>query len=144
MEVSTLEERRRAAVRKFWLYLLGGIALAAAIAWALIAADWVGAGVLLAIAVFVVGLVLAIAALSKVGDALKLPVLETLAHQGGLTFLAAGFDPPVYPDARPCSAIGVEQDLLRPLPRQRRGGPPLRDLRRHADPPPVQAHPRRR
>ena len=100
MEIGTVEDKRREAVRSFWLYLLGGIALAAAIAWSLIAADWIGVGMFLAIAVFILALVLALRALGKVGLALKLPVLETLAEKGGLTFLADGFDPPVYPDAR--------------------------------------------
>lgn len=100
LEIGTVEERRREAVRRFWLYLLGGIALAAAIGWSLVAADWIGPGLFLAIAVFVLALVFALRALGKAGLALKLPVLETLAGKGGLTFLADGFDPPVYPEAR--------------------------------------------
>ncbi|MEA3042533.1 MAG: hypothetical protein QOH47_371 [Sphingomonadales bacterium] len=100
MEIGTLEDRRKDAVRLFWLYLLGGIVLAVAIAWSLVAADWIGVGMFLAFAVFVLALVFAMRALGKVGLALKLPVLETLAEKGGLTFLAGGFDPPVYPEAR--------------------------------------------
>lgn len=100
MEISTLEDKRGKAVRTFWLYLLGGIVLTAAIAGSLIASDWIGVGMFLAIAVFILALVFALRALGKVGLALKLPVLETLAQKGGLTFLADGFDPPVYPDAR--------------------------------------------
>ncbi|MEA3030402.1 MAG: hypothetical protein QOG13_1727 [Sphingomonadales bacterium] len=100
MEIGTLEDRRKDAVRLFWIYLLGGIVLAVAIAWSLVAADWIGVGMFLAFAVFVLALVFAMRALGKVGQALKLPVLETLAEKGGLTFLAGGFDPPVYPEAR--------------------------------------------
>lgn len=100
LEISTVEERRREAMRSFWLYLLGGIVLAAAIAWPMVALDWIGLGLFLAIAVFVLALVFALRALGRVGLALKLPVLETLAEKGGLTFLADGFDPPAYAEAR--------------------------------------------
>jgi len=100
MEISTVEEKRRGAVRAFLLYMLGGILLAAAIAGSLIAADWIEFGVFLAIPVLILALVFALRALGKVGLALKLPVLETLAGKGGLAFLADGFEPPVYPDAR--------------------------------------------
>ena len=40
------------------------------------------------------------ASVSSTGKALKLPVLETLAEKGGLTYMETGFDPPVYPEAR--------------------------------------------
>jgi len=100
LEISTLEDKRSKAVRSFWLYLIGGLLLAAAIAWSLVASGWVTTGVFLAIGVFVVALVLAILPLGKVGKGLKLPALETLAGQGGLTYMETGFDPPVYPDAR--------------------------------------------
>ncbi len=100
VEISTIEEKRKAAVKTFWLYLLGGIALAVAIGWSLVAADWPTMGFVLAFAVLVVGVILAIAPLTKAGAALKHPVLETLAEKGGLTYLPTGFDPPVYPEAR--------------------------------------------
>jgi hypothetical protein len=37
--------------------------------------------------------------ISKVGRDLKLPVLETLAGQGGMTYASHGFAPPVYEEA---------------------------------------------
>ncbi|HYI64674.1 MAG TPA: DUF3137 domain-containing protein [Allosphingosinicella sp.] len=100
MEIGTVEEHRRHALRTFWLHVLGGIVLAAALAWSLIAADWIELGIFLAIAIFTLAVVLGLRALGRVGLALKLPVLEALAEKGGLTFLSDGFDPPVYPEAR--------------------------------------------
>ncbi len=102
IEISTIEDRRKAAVRQFWLRLLGGTALAIAIGWTMIASDseWMGVGLFLAIAVFIVGIILAILPLGKAGEALKHPTLETLAKKGGMDYMPTGFDPPVYPDAR--------------------------------------------
>lgn len=100
VEISSIEEKRRAAVKTFWLYLLGGIALSVAIGWSLVAAGWPTMGFVLGFGVLVVAIVLAIAPLTKAGEALKHPTLETLAEKGGLTYLSTGFDPPVYPEAR--------------------------------------------
>ena len=98
--VGANEELRRSALRSFWLYLVGGVVLAIAVGWSLVASGWVTTGVILAVIILVVGIVFAIIPLSKAGEALKHPSLETLAEKGGLTYLATGFDPPVYPDAR--------------------------------------------
>ena len=100
VEISTIEEKRKAAVKTFWLYLLGGIALSVAIGWSLVASDWPTAGFILGFAVLVIAIILAIAPLTKAGQALKHPTLETLAEKGGLIYLPTGFDPPVYPEAR--------------------------------------------
>jgi len=100
VEISTIEEKRKAAVKTFWLYLLGGIILSVAIAWSLVASNWPTAGFIIGFAVLVIAIILAIVPLTKAGQALKHPVLETLAEQGGLTYLSTGFDPPVYPEAR--------------------------------------------
>lgn len=97
-EISTLEDKRKAAVRHFWLYLLGGIALAVAIL-ATLVGDWPLVAVILAGAVLIAGIVLAIRPLSRVKEDLKLPVLEALAAKGGMEYLPTGFDPPVYPEA---------------------------------------------
>jgi hypothetical protein len=74
--------------------------LAILIGWSLIASGWMTTGMVLGIGVFVVAIIFAIIPLSKAGEALKHPVLETLAEKGGMTYMASGFDPPVYPDAR--------------------------------------------
>lgn len=100
VEISTLEERRGNAIRKFWLYLAGGIVIAGAIIWSMSSSDLLGVAIFFAIVVLVVGIVFALIPLGKVGNALKLPALETLAGKGGLTYMADGFDPPVYPEAR--------------------------------------------
>jgi hypothetical protein len=100
LEISTLEDKRAAAVRQFWLRLAIGTALAIAIAWSMFTEELMGIGLFLAIAVFVGGIVLAALPLGKAGKSLKLPTLETLAEKGGLTYMENGFDPPVYPDAR--------------------------------------------
>jgi hypothetical protein len=99
-QIASLEEARQGAVRKFWLFLIGGILLAAAIAWSLVTSGWPAFGAILAIAVLVVALVLAIRPLSHVSRSLKHPVLETIAEQGGMEYLADGFEPPVFPDAQ--------------------------------------------
>jgi len=98
--IDTIEEARKSAVRGFWLYAVGGAALAVAIGWSLVASGWPAFGVILAIAVFIVALVLAIRPLSRVSRELKHPVLETLAERGGMEYLPDGFEPPVFPDAQ--------------------------------------------
>jgi hypothetical protein len=100
LEISTLEDRRKEGLRKFWLYLAGGIVIAVAIVWSMASSDLFGVAIFLSIVVLVIGVVFALIPLSKVGTALKLPALETLAGKGGLTYMADGFDPPVYPEAR--------------------------------------------
>lgn len=99
-ELSTLDERRRTALRQFWLRLGAGFVLAIGIGWSAAGQSWMGFGFFLAIVVFIVGIILAILPLSKAGEALKHPTLETLAKAGGLEYMPSGFDPPVYPDAR--------------------------------------------
>jgi hypothetical protein len=100
LEMSTIEDKRKDAVRKFWLYLLLVLALSATILWYLSSEETLGFGITLAIIVLVFGGILAARPLGKAGEALKLPVLETLAGKGGLTYMETGFDPPVYPEAR--------------------------------------------
>jgi hypothetical protein len=100
LEISTLEDRRKDAVRRFWLYLAGGIVIAGAIIWSMSSSDLIRVAIFLSFAVLIGGIVFAMIALNKVGNALKLPALEALAGKGGLTYMAEGFDPPVYPDAR--------------------------------------------
>jgi len=100
LEISTIEDKRRAAVRRFWLVLLISLALAAAIIWSLSRPDTLGIGIGIAVFVVVIGGIVAALPLGKAGRALKLPVLQALAGKGGLTYMENGFDPPVYPEAR--------------------------------------------
>lgn len=100
IEISTIEEKRKDALRRFWLVLVVVIALAATILWYLSDDDTLGFGIVAALLVLVFGGIVAALPLGKAGRALKLPVLETLAEKGGLTYMESGFDPPVYPEAR--------------------------------------------
>ena len=100
LEISTIEDKRKQAVRRFWLVLAIVLALAAAIIWSLSRPDTLGIGIAIAIFFVIAGGIVAALPLGKAGKALKLPVLETLAEKGGLTYMETGFDPPVYPEAR--------------------------------------------
>ena len=100
IQIGALEEKRKRAVRHFWLYLIASIVLSIAIL-ATLVTEWPIVAIILSFAVLIVGIVLATRPLSRVKEDLKLPVLEKLAGQGGMEYLASGFDPPVYPDARP-------------------------------------------
>lgn len=95
-----MEETRREALRKFWLYLIGGIALAVAAGWSLFASGWEAVAVILAMVILIGAIILAWLPLSRASEGLKHPVLETLAGKGGMDYLPTGFDPPVYPEAR--------------------------------------------
>lgn len=103
LEISTIEDKRKDAIRRFWLLLLGGIALAIGLVWATVLAadpDALGFGIAGAIGIVIVAAIVAALPLGKAGRALKLPTLETLAGKGGLTYMETGFDPPVYPEAQ--------------------------------------------
>jgi Protein of unknown function (DUF3137) len=99
-EISAVEDKRREAVRKFWLWLAGGIALAVVLGWSLLVAGWLTAAFLMAAVLLVAAIAFALSPLARVGEAIKHPVLEELARVGGLSYSPGGFDPPVYPDAR--------------------------------------------
>jgi hypothetical protein len=99
-ELGALDEKRAAAIRRFWLFLVGGILLSVAIAAALVAYGLVQIAITLAIVAFSLGIVLAIAPLARLGHDIKVPILETLAAQGGMAYAADGFAAPVYAEAR--------------------------------------------
>jgi hypothetical protein len=101
MEIAAIEDNRRQAVRRFWILLAIVVALAVAVVWAMSSDELLGFGIVIAVFILIVGGIVAALPLGKAGKALKIPVLETLAEKGGLTFMENGFDPPVYPDARP-------------------------------------------
>lgn len=99
-EVSTLADRRRSALLMFWPLLIGGLGLAAAAFWIAWTNDQLILGTILASVLAIAAIGTAMVPIAKVGRDLKLPVLETLAAQSGLTYEPRGFDPPVYPEAR--------------------------------------------
>ena len=99
-EVSTLADRRRSALFIFWLVLIVGLGLAALAFWIAFINDKLILGTILASVVAIVAMGAAVIPISKVGRDLKLPVLESLAAQCGLTYVPNGFVPPVYEEAR--------------------------------------------
>ncbi|HEX8528053.1 DUF3137 domain-containing protein [Allosphingosinicella sp.] len=98
-QIESIETARKAAVGGFWRYLVGGLALAAAVGFgaATISIEF-GFVAFFILAAIAVGF--AIAPLSKASRSIKLPVLETIAGQGGMSFTPEGFDPPVFADAQ--------------------------------------------
>ncbi|HEY1607435.1 MAG TPA: DUF3137 domain-containing protein [Allosphingosinicella sp.] len=99
-ELASLEENRAAAVRRFWIWVVGAVLLAAAAYVSLERTGWhgfsfIGVGLFLGL-----GFILAWSALSKVSEALKVPVLQALAAKAGMDYLESGFSPPAYPEAR--------------------------------------------
>lgn len=98
-QIDGIEEKRQAAVRRFWLILVPGLAIAATIGVAGVLTDHVVIGTFLCIGAIVATLLLAILRLNSVGRGIKLPVLEALAPKAGLDYVADGFDPPVFGEA---------------------------------------------
>jgi Protein of unknown function (DUF3137) len=98
-ELGGLDDRRRDAVRRFWLLLVVAIVGSLAIGWALCAMGAIGAGITLGIIGFFVGLGFALKPIQKLGRDIKRPVLDTLAKRGGMSYFADDFAAPVFPDA---------------------------------------------
>ena len=101
IEISAIEEKRQQAVRRFWIVMAIVAALAVATIWAMSGGEMLGFGIVIAIIMLVIGGIVAALPLGRAGKALKIPVLETIAEKGSLSYMETGFDPPVYPDARP-------------------------------------------
>ena len=94
-QIEGIEAARSAAVKKFWMFLVGGV-----IATLVLAALSLGVSEVLAGIVFVIGVagtfILALGPLDKARKGLKHPVLEALAARGGMTYHADRFEPPFY------------------------------------------------
>jgi Protein of unknown function (DUF3137) len=99
-QIGSLDSNRRAAVRKFWLYTLGGLILAPLAFSTLFSAGWPTAAFFIAAILGFGGLIVGYSALARVGESLKLPVLKAIAAQAGMDYYASDFSPPVYPVAR--------------------------------------------
>jgi hypothetical protein len=99
-QITTIEDTRRKAVSRFWTLLLGGLAAVAVIAFVLanLLSVPVGATVFFAGAIFL--FIFAFKPLAAAGESIKLPTLEALAAQGGMSFTPTGFEPPVFAEAR--------------------------------------------
>jgi hypothetical protein len=99
-QLGSLDSNRKAAVRKFWLCVVGGLVLAGAAWLTLSRAGWPTACWILALVFGIGGFIAGYAAISSVAAGLKVPVLETIAKRAGMDYAAGGFSPPVYPVAR--------------------------------------------
>jgi hypothetical protein len=99
-EIAGVEPKRAAAVRIFWLVLVVGLGLTGLAAWLAIGAGELILGVAGASVLAMITMGLAAWRLGRVGADLKLPFLAALAEQGGVTYVAQGFEPPVYAEAR--------------------------------------------
>jgi hypothetical protein len=97
--IGALEGERKAAVRQFWMRLLGGLALAAATGIGLYASGWETTG-LVAFALVAVGAIIAaIQPLMAAKEGLKHPVLEEIGRKAGLEYIPHGFTPPALGSA---------------------------------------------
>lgn len=100
-QILSLADKRSAAVRQFWTYAIGGAALAILGGALLFSAGWPTAAVLYGLVIVILTVVLCMMALGKVADAIKHPVLESLAATAGCSYTPQNFAPPVYEEARP-------------------------------------------
>jgi hypothetical protein len=98
-EIGAIDARRKVAVRGFWLLLIGGLALASAIGSLLIASGWMVPGLIFLMVSLLVTPIVATRPLSRLIQAVKLPVLRTIAGAGGMTYVAGSFEPPVFASA---------------------------------------------
>ncbi|MEA3013458.1 MAG: hypothetical protein QOD42_2003 [Sphingomonadales bacterium] len=99
-EIGGMEQKRASALRHFWLVLVVGLVLSGLAAGWAIAAGQLVAGVIGASVLVMAAMGLAAWPLGRVSRDLKLPFLEALARKGGMTYVAHGFEPPVYAEAK--------------------------------------------
>jgi hypothetical protein len=99
-QIATIEDRRSSAVSHFWKVLaLGTVA-------ALIAAYFAGSqfdgtvGWILFVVIMIGVFIYAWNPLAAAAEAIKHPTLEAIAAQGGMTYMPAGFEPPVLGEAK--------------------------------------------
>jgi len=99
-QIRTIEQRRSAAMKRFWLVLIGGAAGALVLAMLIGNAMGGSIGWILFVVAMVGIAVLAWIPLDAASTAIKHPTLAAIAAQGGMTYLPSGFDPPVLEEAR--------------------------------------------
>jgi len=98
-QIQTIEGSRKAAMSKFWLFLLGGLAVAVVVGMIAASAFTGPVGITAGFMVLVFAFIFSWLPLAKTAESIKHPVLHTLAAQGGMTFVPNGFDPPVFAEA---------------------------------------------
>ena len=97
-QIETIETSRKAAVKKFWLMLIGG--MVGVLVLTVIAVSVFPVATIFVLIGGIVGVIfLANGPLNKAKRALKLPVLEALAAQGNMQYQADRFGPPGYANA---------------------------------------------
>jgi hypothetical protein len=97
--IGALEGERRAAVRQFWLRLLGGTALAVAAGASLFASGWETVAFIGFALILIGAIIVAILPLTAAKEGLKHPVLEEVARKAGLEYIPDGFVPPALGSA---------------------------------------------
>ncbi len=94
-QIEGIEAARSAAVKKFWMFLIGGL-----VATGVLAALSLSVSTFLFGIIGVIGIagsvILALGPLEKTRKGLKQPVLEALAARGGMAYHADKFEPPFY------------------------------------------------
>ena len=98
-QIDTIEEKRKRAVGRFWMFIIPGLLLAVGAAVWGATSDNPVIGMVLCIALIIGSLVLAMGPLNAVGRDIKLPVLEAVSARAGLDYFPDGFDPPVFAEA---------------------------------------------
>ncbi|HEY5722450.1 MAG TPA: DUF3137 domain-containing protein [Allosphingosinicella sp.] len=99
-QLETMESSRSAALKTFWLLLIGAAVVGGGVGYALMLADYPTIAFIAGFLIFFFGIVLAYTPLAKVGEGLKTPVLEALAAKAGMEYLPSEFAPPLYPEAK--------------------------------------------
>ena len=97
--IGALEGERRAAVRKFWGFGIGGLAVAAIAGITLFKSGWETTGLIAFVIFLVVAIIAAVAPLMAAKEGLKHPVLEEIAGRAGLEYFPNGFTPPAFASA---------------------------------------------
>ena len=100
LQIETVEQKRRSALGRFWLFVLVAAVAGGLIGFGLIMSGGIALGLFAGSFILLGAILLASRPLRQVGSDLKQPVLERLAALGGLTYAAADFVPPAYEDAR--------------------------------------------
>ncbi|HYI40872.1 MAG TPA: DUF3137 domain-containing protein [Allosphingosinicella sp.] len=98
--IGALEGERKAAVGKFWLRVIVGLAVSVAALAALWSAGWHGAAIVVFVILLFGTFIAAAAPLMAAKEGLKLPVLEEVARKAGMEYFASDFVPPVFGSAR--------------------------------------------
>jgi hypothetical protein len=99
-QIQTIEANRRGALSRFWMTVAGGGAGTLVLA-LLLGSVSPTLGVIAFLGGAMVTYIVASGPLHEAAGAIKLPTLQALAAQAGMTYTPAGFEPPVMGEAYP-------------------------------------------